>query len=132
MGKMYLNHMTSVTRNSAFFVWFTLLTVIFLFTASTLSSCKKEEPAKAVITVVDTLNNPIQGCTVELNSENNPRPGDVKASEITDISGNAYFEFELEAILQVEVSRGAFEADKENIHVIPGETAEKTITLIQR
>jgi hypothetical protein len=132
MGKMYLNHMTSVTRNSAFFVWFTLLTVIFLFTASTLSSCKKEEPAKAVITVVDTLNNPIQGCTVELNSENNPRPGDVKASEITDISGNAYFEFELEAILQVEVSKGAFEADKENIHVIPGETAEKTITLIQR
>lgn len=129
---MYLNHMTSVTRNSAFFVWFTLLTVIFLFTASTLSSCKKEEPAKAVITVVDTLNNPIQGCTVELNSENNPRPGDVKASEITDISGNAYFEFELEAILQVEVSKGAFEADKENIHVIPGETAEKTITLIQR
>ncbi len=124
--------MTSVTRNSAFFVWFTLLTVIFLFTASTLSSCKKEEPAKAVITVVDTLNNPIQGCTVELNSENNPRPGDVKASEITDISGNAYFEFELEAILQVEVSKGAFEADKENIHVIPGETAEKTITLIQR
>jgi hypothetical protein len=132
MGKMYLNHMTSVTRNSAFFVWFTLLTVIFLLAASALSSCKKEEPAKAVITVVDTLNNPIQGCTVELNSENNPRPGDVKASEITDISGNAYFEFELEAILQVEVSKGAFEADKENIHVIPGETAEKTITLIQR
>lgn len=132
MGKMYLNHMTSVTRNSAFFAWFTLLIVIFLFTASTLSSCKEEEPAKAVITVVDTLNNPIQGCTVELNSENNPRPGDVKSSEITDISGNAYFEFELEAILQVEVSRGAFEADKENIHVIPGETAEKTITLIQR
>jgi hypothetical protein len=132
MGKMYLNHMTSVTRNSAFFVWFTLLTVIFLLAASALSSCKKEEPAKAVITVVDTLNNPIQGCTVELNSENNPRPGDVKSSEITDFSGNAYFEFELEAILQVEVSRGAFEADKENIHVIPGETAEKTITLIQR
>jgi hypothetical protein len=58
--------------------------VIFLAIAP---GCKEEKPAKAVITVVDTLNNPIQGCTVDVNSDNNPRPGDVKATEITDVSG---------------------------------------------
>ncbi len=126
---MHTPEMTSATRNSAFFIWFTLSLVIFLAIAP---GCKEEKPAKAVITVVDTLNNPIQGCTVDVNSDNNPRPGDVKATEITDVSGNAYFEFELEAILQIEVTKGTWEADKENIHVIPGETAEKTITLIQR
>lgn len=132
MGKMYLNSMTSMTRKSAFFIWFAPIALIFILCGILTIGCKKEEPGKAVITVVDTLNNPIQGCTVVLNSDNNPKPGDVKASEISDISGKAYFEFDLEAILQVEVSKGAFTADKENIHVIPGETAEKTITLIQR
>lgn len=116
-------------RNSAFFTLFSILIVIFLSIGAVLSSCNKEEPAKAVITVVDSLNSPIQGCKVELNSDNNPRPGDVKASEITDLSGKAYFEFDLEAILQIEVSKDTTKADKENIHVIPGETAEKTIKI---
>ena len=120
-------------RNSKFFASLSYLALIFLLTISTFMGCKDEkEPAKAVITVVDSLNAPIQGCSVEMNSDNNPRPGDVKASEITDLSGNAYFEFDLEAILQVEVTKGSFTADKENVHVIPGETAEKTIKLYLR
>jgi hypothetical protein len=90
-------------------------------------SCKKEEPGKAVITVVDSLNVPIFGAIVNLNSDNNPKPGIVKDKKTTDNNGRTYHEFPLEVILQVEVTKGAMVFPKSNIHVIPGETAELTV-----
>jgi hypothetical protein len=91
------------------------------------TSCKKDKPGKAVITVLDTLNRPVYGATVNLNSDNNPEPGIVKDKKLSDNNGKTYHEFPLEVILQVEVSKGLWVAPKSNIHIIPGETAELTV-----
>jgi len=98
-----------------------------IFTLLFIPSCKKEKPGKATITVVDSLNLPVYGATVNLNSDNNPEPGIVKDKKVSDNNGKTYHEFPLECILQVEVTKGVLEAPKSNIHIIPGETAELTI-----
>jgi hypothetical protein len=91
------------------------------------TSCKKEKPGKAVITVLDSLNLPVYGATVNLNSDNNPEPGIVKDKKVSDNNGKTYHEFPLEVILQVEVTKGSLVAPKSNIHIIPGETANLTV-----
>jgi hypothetical protein len=101
--------------------------VIGIFSVLVSTSCKKEKPGKAVITVLDSLNQPVYGATVNLNSDNNPEPGIVKDKKVSDNNGKTYHEFPLECILQVEVSKGVLVAPKSNIHIIPGETAELTI-----
>ncbi len=101
--------------------------VIGIFSILVSSSCKKEKPGKAVITVLDSLNQPVYGATVNLNSDNNPEPGIVKDKKVSDNNGKTYHEFPLECILQVIVTKGVAEAPKSNIHIIPGETAELTI-----
>jgi hypothetical protein len=101
--------------------------VIGVFSVLVSTSCNKEKPGKAVITVLDSLNQPVYGATVNLNSDNNPEPGIVKDKKVSDNNGKTYHEFPLECILQVEVSKGVLEAPKSNIHIIPGETAELTI-----
>ncbi len=102
--------------------------VILMFVAIFFApSCKKEEPGKAIITVVDSLNIPVFGAVVNLNSDNNPKPGIVKDKKTTDNNGRTYHEFPLEVILQVEVTKDAMIFPKSNIHIIPGETAELTV-----
>ena len=106
---------------------FLSLVIISLYTLIFSTSCKKEKPGKAVITVLDTLNRPVYGATVNLNSDNNPEPGIVKDKKLSDNNGKTYHEFPLEVILQVEVTKGTWVAPKSNIHIIPGETAELTV-----
>jgi hypothetical protein len=101
--------------------------VLGIFTLTITTSCKKDKPGKAVITVLDSLNLPVYGAVVNLNSDNNPEPGIVKDKKTSDNNGKTYHEFPLECILQVEVSKGTLEAPKSNIHIIPGETAELTV-----
>jgi hypothetical protein len=103
-----------------------LLSVILVMVAIFFApSCKKEEPGKAIITVVDSLNLPVFGAVVNLNSDNNPKPGIVKDKKTTDNNGRTYHEFPLEVILQV--TKDAMIFPKSNIHIIPGETAELTV-----
>ena len=99
---------------------------IGLFSLLITPSCKKPKPGKAVITVLDSLNQPVYGAVVNLNSDNNPEPGIVRDKKTTDNNGKTYHEFPLECILQVEVTKGTFVAPKSNIHVIPEETANLT------
>jgi len=106
---------------------FFLVLTIGVYSLFVTTSCKKDKPGKAVITVVDSLNLPVYGATVNLNSNNNPEPGIVKDKKVSDNNGKTYHEFPLEVILQVEVTKGTFVASKSNIHVIPGETANLTV-----
>jgi hypothetical protein len=101
--------------------------VLGIFSILVTTSCKKDKPGKAVVTVLDSLNQPVYGAVVNLNSDNNPEPGIVKDKKTTDNNGKTYHEFPLECILQVEVSKGTAEAPKSNIHIIPGETAQLTV-----
>lgn len=100
-----------------------IITIVLL----SFSSCKKEVPGKAIITVLDKNNLPVYGATVNLNSDNNPKPGYVKDKKTTDNNGKTYHEFPLEVILQVKVSRGVLKAPKSHIHIIPGETSNLTV-----
>lgn len=104
-----------------------LALTICAFTVLFTASCKKDKPGKAVVTVLDSLNLPVYGATVNLNSDNNPEPGIIKDKKVSDNNGKTYHEFELECILQVEVTKGLLVAPKSNIHIIPGETAEITV-----
>lgn len=107
---------------------FSLILLTFgILTLVLTQSCRKDKPGKAVITVLDSLNLPVFGAVVDLNSNNNPEPGIVKDKKTSDNNGKTYHEFPLECILQVEVTKGALVAPKSNIHIIPGETAELTV-----
>lgn len=106
-----------------------LAILLGFFSFLTITSCHKEKPGKAVITVLDSLNAPVYGAVVSLNSDNNPEPGVVKDKKTTDNNGKTYHEFPLEVILQVEVSKGTLIAPKSNIHIIQGETANLTVKL---
>jgi hypothetical protein len=106
-----------------------LALTIGVFSVISTTSCKKEKPGKAVISVIDSLNQPVYGATVNLNSDNNPEPGIVKDKKVSDNNGKTYHEFPLECILQVEVTKGTKVAPKSNIHIIPDETALLTIKL---
>lgn len=103
--------------------------ILGAFSLTFFPACKKDKPGKAIIQVVDSLNLPIYGATVNLNSDNNPKPGIVKDKKTTDNNGKTYHEFPLEVILQVEVTKGTRTAPKNNIHIIPGETANLIVKL---
>jgi len=104
-----------------------ILLIITIVLLSFSLSCKKEVPGKAIITVLDKNSLPVYGAIVNLNSDNNPKPGYVKDKKTTDTNGKTYHEFPLEVILQVEVSKGVLKAQKSTIHIIPGETSNLTV-----
>ena len=83
--------------------------VLFCFAVNFFISCKKDDPTRAVITVLDgSTNAPVEGATVTLWQDTavNPVNGvksSLRVSKICDASGTAQFEFELQAFLNIEV-----------------------------
>lgn len=114
---------------SNFFV--SLFLALFFLVAVSQTGCKETGLAKAEVTVVDSSGLPLDGVTVYLNSNNNNPPGEIEDKQKTDVNGKTYHEFELEAILQIELEKTGYSAPKENVHVIPGETATKRITMFK-
>jgi hypothetical protein len=103
--------------------------MVFSILFSPLTGCKDPGPGKAVITVLDSLKQPISNAKVELTSKDNQPPGDVSDLQTTDVNGNTYHEFELEMILKVKVEKFGYTAPNENIHIIPDETAQLTVIM---
>ena len=62
-------------------------------------SCNKPTDCKAIISVVDSANNPVSGATVKLYSSN--PPGQIQGTGTTDGSGNVTFDFKLPAIFDI-------------------------------
>jgi hypothetical protein len=96
-------------------------------------SCKKTEPAEALVYVIDSLGNPVAGATVVLRNDsvNSPTTGAkamIYQEDVTDIAGQAYFIFDLEAVLFVEVTKGAF-FERDYIRLEQSKQVEKTIVL---
>lgn len=97
------------------------------------SSCKKTTPAVAVITVKDTLNKAVAGAKVVLRNDSVTSPvTGVQANKYqegtTDTQGRVEFTFDLEAVLFVEVTKGAL-FEKDYIRLEQSKTVEKTIIL---
>lgn len=69
------------------------------------SACRRQGPAKGIVTVVDKDNKPIYNATVNLHARDIPapsKPGEIEATETTDASGKAAFEFPNEAIFTID------------------------------
>jgi hypothetical protein len=108
-----------------------LLIAFVAITTIATTSCKKTEPCKAVITVQDSLGNPVAGARVILRQDSviNPTTGvraDVFQEEYSVSSGEAFFEFDLEAVLNVEVDYDVQSA-RDYIRLEQSETVRKTV-----
>ncbi|MFN7013884.1 MAG: hypothetical protein ACK4ON_06405 [Bacteroidia bacterium] len=70
-----------------------------------LSACRRQGPAKGIVTVVDKNNKPVYNATVNLHARDIPapsKPGEIEATQTTDASGKAAFEFANDAIFTID------------------------------
>lgn len=111
-----------------------IITVIFITIFFSLCfSCKKTTPAEANITVLDTLNRPVAGASVVLRQDSviNPNTGvraDIFQEKITASDGNAHFEFDWEAVLNVEITKDVL-SGKDYIRLEQSKTVNKSIII---
>jgi hypothetical protein len=96
-------------------------------------SCKKTGPTSAVITVVDRNSAPVQGASVTLwqdtavNNVNGVK-SNLRVTKISDASGRAHFDFQLEAFLNIEVIKGV-DTGRSFIRLKEDETVSQTVNL---
>ncbi len=106
---------------------------LILMTSAIFSSCKKTKPAEALIYVLDKDSKPVSGAKVVLRNDSvtSPNTGaqaNIYREALTDLAGQALFSFELEAVLFVEVSKGAL-YEKDYIRLEQSKQVDKTIIL---
>jgi hypothetical protein len=106
--------------------------ILLVFTAQW--SCKKTGPAEAVITVQDSLGAPVAGAKVVLRQDSvvNPNTGvraDIYQEAVTSSGGQAFFKFELEAVLNIEVSKDSITENDEYIRLEQNKTVNKIVVL---
>ncbi len=109
--------------------YFLLVLVIAFGTA-----CKKTKPADAVVTVKDVQGNNVSGARVVLRQDSvvNPTTGiraDIFQEQTTSSTGEAFFSFELEAVLNCEITKDSITKNDEYIRLEQNETVRKTIVL---
>jgi hypothetical protein len=79
--------------------------LFLVFVTLAFNACKRQGPAKAIITVVDKDKKPVYNATVNLHARDIPapaKPGQIEATQTTDASGKASFEFPNEAIFTID------------------------------
>ncbi|MEO5570889.1 MAG: hypothetical protein ABIT08_15915 [Bacteroidia bacterium] len=111
------------------------LAVIFFISGCALSvgSCRENGPADALVTVIDSAGKVIQGAKVILEqdsviSANTGAQANVHKEQLTDFNGQAIFSFPLEAVLNIEVVKGALDV-KDYIRLEQSKQVEKTVVL---
>jgi hypothetical protein len=97
-------------------------------------SCKKTGPAEAIIQVQDSLGQPVANARVILRQDSvvNPTTGvraDVYQEQVTGGTGEAFFSFELEAVLNIEVSKDSITENDEYVRLEQNETVHKVVVL---
>ena len=106
--------------------------LIVLFTVVIFASCHKTKPCEAIITVVDSLGNPVQGAKVVLRQDTVVSAQGVQANiydeKITDYIGQSIHTIQWEAVLNVEASKGSLKA-RDYIRLEQSETVSKTVTI---
>ncbi len=109
------------------------LVVFCFFIAMSFLTCKKDGPTKAVVTVVDRYNLPVQGATVTLWQDTavNPTNGvqsTLRVTKTSDAAGKAEFEFKLEAFLNIEAIKTP-DTGRSFIRLKEHETVSATVNL---
>lgn len=110
-----------------------VLVILVVLTGFTVVSCKKTEPCEAVIVVRDTIGRPVAGAKVVLRQDSvvNPNTGvraDVFEEGISTSTGEAFFKFDWEAVLNVEVTFDSL-SGKDYIRLEQNETVRKTVVI---
>lgn len=100
---------------------------------SSITSCKKDGPARAEITVVDVKGAPVEGATVVLHQDTLKSPvtgaqASISDVKISDADGKTSHEFPLEAILNVDISMGSRRVS-DYIRLEKSNTVSKTLIL---
>lgn len=112
--------------------YFSLMLVLAIVTPF-LSGCKEDNKCRLVVKVVDVTNTSIviPDAYIEISKD----AGSINAEGKTDIKGEAYFTFDHEAILDINVGKtddvGYTRYGKSTVRLIPGETVEKLVLLQQ-
>ena len=110
------------------------LAVLCFFVILSIGACKKSGPTVGVITVLDgSTKAPVSGASVTLwqdtaVNQSNGVQSDVRVTKVTDGSGRAEFEFQLEAFLNVLVVHNA-DTGRSYIRLKEHETEEVTVNL---
>ncbi len=99
-----------------------ILTIISLST----SSCYKDPFYKALVIVEDTLGNPIEEAEVRLYAPVNDNQ--VDTTQETNAQGIVEFEFELDAVLNIDAVKGTWTGSG-FVQLKENETVEETIIL---
>ena len=110
-----------------------LLTAFVIIMAVTSHSCKKDGPCQAIITITDTAGIAVKGATVILRQDAvvNPTTGaqaNVYQEGTTDVYGKASFEFKLEAVLNIEASKGT-KIGKDYVRLEQSKTVYRTVII---
>ena len=110
---------------------YAVILLVVVAALSTTSSCKKTKPCDAVIVVTDTNGIPLAGAHVVVRQDSvvNPNTGvraNIFEENYTVASGEAFFEFKWEAVLNVEVTY-ATRAGKDYIRLQQSQTVRKTV-----
>ena len=112
-----------IIKYSSFF--FTSLLIVCLGVACR----KKDTTCSTTITVTDVSSAKIEGAKVKLYASlTGGGTGDIKDSTVTDALGQAQFHFKLQAIFNVDVSKGALTGTG-IVKLEPGKNVEKTIII---
>ncbi|MAW31321.1 MAG: hypothetical protein CMD15_05440 [Flavobacteriales bacterium] len=89
-----------------------ILVTLVISTVLTIGSCQKAKDTVGVVVVKDSNGNLVSGATVVLhldslaeNQQGSLYNSNLRKTDITDASGRAEFTYELEAILQVSVTK---------------------------
>jgi hypothetical protein len=111
-----------------------LIAIVLPFSMIAFSGCsKKDTTCVAVIKVVRLNGVTVSGARVKLTSNfglttDNELASYLPVTKLTDPSGNAEFEFEFPAILDIEVTHNLGNSN-DLIKLEPGKTIQKTITI---
>ena len=104
--------------------------------ASFLPSCKdKTGPCDAVVVVTDSLGKRISGATVTLRPDSSVyAPGSpqidtsVIKTSVTDVAGQAYFTYKLEAVLIIDAEKG-LKTGRDYIRLESAKSVTKTVVI---
>ncbi len=105
--------------------------ILLFFTLTVfVNGCRKPDPAKVVITVVDDTYNPVSNATVRIYSK--PSNSTVDVSGKSDVSGRASFEFQNDYVLNVHCEKeiDGLQYSGDGVVIVKmSATEEKTITI---
>lgn len=108
------------------FKYIPVIILVTVFSITNWSCRKKDSTCYALITVTDAGGASVSGVDLHVHAQS--VGGDVEAFGVTDAAGQASFSFKLQAIFNVDATKGPLTGSG-IVKLEPGQTVEKTIII---